>query len=101
MNPPKKSDPSKLFSGTAAKGSTMLVFVGAGLVDLVSDCNTGTGAANRSTGEEADWEMVGWEANRSTSFCTYSNSRRMLAQKFRLSLRNKNFKWKPLKSDAC
>lgn len=50
MNPPKKSDPSKLFSGTAAKGSTMLVFVGAG----VSDCITGTGAAKRSTGEEVD-----------------------------------------------
>lgn len=54
MNPPKKSDPSKLLSGTAAKGSTMLVFVGAGLVDLVSGCTTGTGAAKRSTGEEAD-----------------------------------------------
>lgn len=54
MNPPKKSDPSKLFIGTAAKGSTMLVFIGAGLVDFVSGRITGTGAAKRSIGEEAD-----------------------------------------------
>lgn len=70
MNAPKGSDSSKLLSGTAAKGSKMLVLVGAASVDLTSGCVTGSGMAKRSTVGEAE-ELMGWEANRSTSFCTF------------------------------
>lgn len=59
MNAPKISDPSKLLSGTVAKGSTMLGFVGGALVDLVSGWMTGSGEEKRSTVEETGGEMVG------------------------------------------
>lgn len=69
VNAPKGSESSKLLSGTAAKGSTKLMFVGAAFVDLISGCTTGSEVAKRSTVGEAE-EMTGSEANRSTSFCT-------------------------------
>ena len=73
VNAPNKSDPSKLLSGTAAKGSTMSIFVGAGFGALTSARTTGSGTAKRSTVGDTDEVIAGWEANRSTSVCRNGN----------------------------
>lgn len=49
MKAPKGSEPSKLFRGTAAKGSAAEVLVGTALVGFVSDGTTGSGFKKRST----------------------------------------------------
>ena len=73
------SDPSKLFSGTAANGSKMLAFGGSDFGAIVSGCTTGSVAAKRSTVGEVAGVMAGWEANRSTCSCTNEKrGRRML-----------------------
>jgi hypothetical protein len=63
-----------LLSGTAAKGSKMLAFVGAEFGALTSACTTGSGAAKRSTVEDTEEDIAGWEANRSTSVCRNGNN---------------------------
>lgn len=81
LNAPNKSDPSKLLSGTAAKGSKMLASAGAEFGAFASGCTTGSGMAKRSTVEEAEEEMAGWEANRSTLVCTNGTNKSLLLQK--------------------
>lgn len=70
MKAPKGSESSKLVSGSAAKGSTMLGLVCVMFVGLISGSTTGSEAAKRSTVEEAEEEMAGWDPKRSTSICT-------------------------------
>lgn len=65
---PKRSDPSKLLSGTEAKGSKVLLFTGAEFSDLLSGCTAGAGMENKSTVGVAE-EMAGCEEKRSTSSC--------------------------------
>lgn len=69
LNAPKRSDPSKLFNGTAANGSRMLMSVGSDFAVLVSGCTTGSTVENKSTVEGTVEGMAGWYANRSTSVC--------------------------------
>lgn len=61
-NAPKRSDPSKLFNGTVANGSTMLFFVESDFSVLVSGCITGSALEKKSTGAE----VTDSEAKRST-----------------------------------
>lgn len=82
VNAPKRSDPSKLLSGTAANGSTMLILVtsvfgGA----LASGCTTGSVAAKRSTGAGTAGVTLGWEANRSTAVCINGHRRNQCRSK--------------------
>ena len=69
VNSPKTSDPSKLLSGIAAKGSKVLLFTGAEFPDLLSGCTTGSGTENKSTVGVTEG-MAGCDANRSTSSYT-------------------------------
>lgn len=69
VNAPKRSEPSKLFSGTAAKGSNVSTFIWSDFGCLVSECTTGLGAAKKSTSEEFVEGKAGCEANRSTFVC--------------------------------
>lgn len=75
VNEPKRSDPSKLFSGTAANGSTMLGLAESDFWDLVSDCTTGSGTAKKSNAGGFAEGTAGWEANRSTFVCSISHSK--------------------------
>lgn len=70
---PKTSDPSKLLSGTEAKGSKVLLFTGPEFSDLLSGCTTGSGMENKSTVGETEG-MAGCEEKRSTSPCASTRS---------------------------
>lgn len=83
VNEPKMSDPTKLFSGTAANGSTMLASAGSNFGAVVSCCTTGS-AAKRSTVGEVAGTVAGWEANRSTGSCT--NEKRWRGSSFQLNI---------------
>jgi len=63
---PKTSDPSKLLSGTEAKGSKVLLFTGTEFSNLLSGCTAGAGMENKSTVGVTEG-MAGCEEKRSTS----------------------------------
>lgn len=65
---PKGSDSSKLFNGTPANGSTMLLVV-SGFEALLFSWGAGSGAAKKSVVVETAGEGAGWEARRSTLIC--------------------------------
>lgn len=74
VNEPKMSDPSKLCSGTAANGSTMLAFTGSTFAAMAG-CTTGSVVEKRSTVGDDAGVMAGWEANKSTCPCTNEKRR--------------------------
>lgn len=75
VNEPKRSDPSKLFRGTVANGSTMLGLAVPVFWDLVSDCTTGSGAAKKSNAGGFVEVTAGWDANRSTFVCSVNHDK--------------------------
>lgn len=69
VNEPNGSELSKLFSGTAANGSNILV-VASDFEALLSGCGAGSGAAKKSYAAETAGKGAGWGVNRSTLPCT-------------------------------
>lgn len=65
---PKGSEPSKLFIGTLANGSEMLLD-SSDFEALLPIWGAGSGAAKKSIVAETGGVGAGWEANRSTSNC--------------------------------
>jgi hypothetical protein len=75
VNTPKRSDPSKLFIGTAANGSKTLVFGGSDFGVLIPGCATGSSLEKKSNVEGTAEGLAGWEVNRSTFVCKTSHNK--------------------------